>query len=160
MCLLVPCSQKQSTRRKGRLAPARPPPVTPSQRLPGNIWPKVGLNIHRAPGFHAGEEQRNCSWRRGKGRFLKEKLLPGPQGLLLFLFTMGNQLRCLPLLGSMLGEKCPLGAGSPAHLQPLQAAHLRTTPWRGCRGLPEPGSPPSSILYYLGSSPGLRGSRV
>lgn len=39
-------------------------------------------------GFHAGEEQRNCSWRRRGRSFLKEKLMPSDLGLLLFLFKM------------------------------------------------------------------------
>ena len=38
-------------------------------------------------GSTAGEEQRNCSWRRGRS-FLEEKLMPSDQGLLLFLFKM------------------------------------------------------------------------
>ena len=74
-------------------------------------------------GFHAGEEQRNCSWRRGRS-FLREKLMPSDQGLLLFLFKMRKPASELAFAAVHTGRNASAKQGSMRTCFLSEPAHL------------------------------------
>ena len=109
MCLLVPCSQKQSTRRKGRLAPARPPPSHTLTKAPWQYLAKSGAEYSQSTRLPCWGGTKKLQLEEGKGEISQRKATARSPGPFVVPVYNGKSASVLASAGLHAGREMPAG---------------------------------------------------